>query len=311
MIAISLRNNHTVMQHFTKTLRALVAAHRPKLVLAVLADFFESRRPDLHQQTLMIQANLAQTEREISTGVLDRTEARKLFAQVNAGLLQLIEAVPGCAADETAAIARAQEIERGFHAEEPAQGAKSGPSPLVWGLAVAVIALVVAVWWSLRPAGKEPVSTKPAQPVAEAPAPKSLGERKAETDAWRAQAKTLGEQGQWNKALETLNKAFGLDFDDAELFNQRADVYLHLGRYAEARNDAQRAIALNPNYCWGHLSLAQASSKLGDEEAFYAHLETALRKRCEAWKFTEHIGLLEYRDKPRFRRLVGKYKGGD
>jgi tetratricopeptide (TPR) repeat protein len=296
------------MQHFTKTLRSLVAAHRPKLVLAVLADFFEASSPDLHRQTLMIQANLAQTEREIATGVLDRAEARQLFARVNAGLLQLIEAVPGCAADETAAIARAQEIERTFQAEEPARVGKSGPNPLVLGLVAVVLALAAVVWWALRPAQKTALNETANLHPKEQSAPKSPGERKAENEAWRARAKTFGEQGQWNKALEAINNAFGLDFDDAELFNQRADIYLHLGRYSEARDDASRTITRNPNFCWGYLSLAQAYAKLNDEESFYHNLEQALIKHCEAWLFTEQVGFLEYRDRARFKRLMAKYR---
>jgi tetratricopeptide (TPR) repeat protein len=108
--------------------------------------------------------------------------------------------------------------------------------------------------------------------------------------------------------LETLNKGFGLGFDNAEIFNERADILLHLARFAEARDDARRAIALDPNDCLPYMSLAQALAKLGDEEGFYSNLETALRKHCKVWKYTQQPGLFEYRNTARFKKLMRQYQ---
>jgi len=105
-----------------------------------------------------------------------------------------------------------------------------------------------------------------------------------------------------------VNNAFGLGFDNDELLNQRANIYLHLSRYAEARGDARKAIALNPEYCDSYVSLAQAQAKLGDVEDFYRNVETALRKRCEVWDYTQQIGLSDFRNQPRFKKLLAQFR---
>ncbi len=128
------------MQQFVKDLRNLVAANRPKLVLAVLTDFFEKYSADFHQQTLMVQANLSQTEREQATGVLSAVEARQSFAKINASLLYLIDAIPSCSSDAATAIARAQEIDRAFREVEPALIAPvNNRSSWIW---LAILALL-------------------------------------------------------------------------------------------------------------------------------------------------------------------------
>jgi tetratricopeptide (TPR) repeat protein len=297
------------MQQFITTLQSLVATNRTKLALAILSDFFAQKRFDLHQQTLMYQATLSKAERDFTTGVATRSEVQQNIAKVNVGLLNLIEEIPQTHNNETEAMERATQIASTFKELEFAPQSTKSQSKLLWIGAFGVLLMTATMVWFtffnveiVIPKSNQIAQNVPVKQV------KTIAEQKTESDAWRKSAEDIAKQGQWSQALTTINKAFGLGFDNAELYNQRADILLHLSRYSEARDDAQRTIALNANFCWGYVTLAQASSKLGNEEGFYTNIETALRKNCEVWKYTQQIGLFEYQNKPRFKNLIKKYK---
>lgn len=295
------------MQHFAKTLRSFVAANRAKLALAVLNDFLPNQMPQLHDEALLLQANLAQAESDFATGVADRREVQQSVARVNAGLLRLIGEVARHAGDEAAALARARQIEAGFDEQEFAPRRLRGFSPWIWVSGAAAAVLAGFLTWKTVASPEEPPRAIKSQPE-QVEKPKSIAEQQAEHRAWLQKARDFAAQGQWEKALETVNKGFGLGFDNAEIFNERADILIHLARFTEARDDARRAIALDPNNCLPYMSLAQALSKLGDTEGFYSNLETALRKHCKVWKYTQQPGLFEYRNAARFKKLMRQYQ---
>jgi tetratricopeptide (TPR) repeat protein len=297
------------MQQFINTLQSLVATNRTKLALAILSDFFAQKQPDLHQQTLMYQATLSKAERDFTTGVATRNEVQQNIAKVNVGLLSMLEEIPKINSNEIEEMERAKQIASSFKELEFVPQSTEKQSNLLWIGAFGVLILTAVMMWftffnveTVIPKSTQIAQTVPVKQV------KTIAEQKTESDAWRKSAEDIAKQGQWSKALVTINKAFGMGFDNAELYNQRADILLHLSRYSEARDDAQRTIALNANFCWGYVTLAQASSKIGNEEGFYTNIETALRKNCEVWKYTQQIGLFEYQNKPRFKNLIKKYQ---
>ena len=61
----------------------------------------------------------------------------------------------------------------------------------------------------------------------------------------RAQAAVS--QGQANIAIESLSQAISIAADNARLFQMRADVYVIMGEYANARVDYSLAVTLDPN----------------------------------------------------------------
>jgi tetratricopeptide (TPR) repeat protein len=297
------------MQHFANTLRALVATNRPKLVLAVLSDFLSKNIPHLHNEALMLQANLSQAERDLATGVANRNEVQQSLAKINAGLLHLIGEIAQHPGDEMAAIERAQEVDAAFHEQEfvPKPARNSTLLLSVSGLIVAVL-LGFLIWKMMVPQAVVEKSAEVLPKPLDSPVVKSLAEQKTEYDAWIKIAEDCSKQGQWQKSLEALNKAFGLGFDNAKLFNLRAESYLHLERYTEARDDARIAITKDANDCFSFMSLAQALSKMGDEAGFYTNIEIALRKHCKVWEYTEQIGIFEHRNTLRFKKLISQYK---
>ncbi len=61
------------------------------------------------------------------------------------------------------------------------------------------------------------------------------------------EANSKMEQGQWNEALELIDKAVVLDDENASLLEMRADVYHKLDRLADAVNDLNRYLKLLPD----------------------------------------------------------------
>lgn len=296
------------MQHFANSLRALVARDQPKLALAVLNDFLAKEMPSIADSGLLLQAQLNRLSQETATGLVNSADARQRLAQINAGILQLINEVAQHPADEMKALARAREVEVAFSKKEintlPAQRSTAW---LRWaGIAAVAVLAIGGIWWTQKsPAPSRVTQEKSAM---EALKPQKPSEQIGEWDAWVKKAENFQEQGQWQSAYTAVNNAFGLGFDNADLYNQRADILLHLNRFAEARDDAQKAITLNPNYCYSYLTLAQAYAKLGDVEAFYHNVEMSLRKNCEVGKLTDHIGIADFKKEARLQRLLKKYE---
>tara|TARA_B110001452_G_scaffold248150_2_gene234676 strand:- start:1352 stop:3019 length:1668 start_codon:yes stop_codon:yes gene_type:complete len=74
-------------------------------------------------------------------------------------------------------------------------------------------------------------------------------------------------QGNFQQAAVLYTEALALDDAQHALYSNRAACFLKLGRYAQAREDAQKCIELAPDFAKGHFRLAlalQAEEKYGE-----------------------------------------------
>jgi len=73
----------------------------------------------------------------------------------------------------------------------------------------------------------------------------------------------LGMQGQYAQALDNFNKAIAINPKFAESYNNRGNTYSKQGAYDQAIFDLKRAIALKPDYFEAHLNLGIVYDKRG------------------------------------------------
>ena len=69
-------------------------------------------------------------------------------------------------------------------------------------------------------------------------------------------------QGKYEKAIATLNKAIELDSGLAEAYNNRAWAYIELEQYEQAIADCNKAIELDPTLTWAYNNRDWAYSQL-------------------------------------------------
>jgi tetratricopeptide (TPR) repeat protein len=96
-------------------------------------------------------------------------------------------------------------------------------------------------------------------------------------DAWaiarRGEAYRL--MGRYAEALADLDRAIGLQPDDAWAIASRGETYRLMGRYAEALADLERAIGLQPDYAWAIARRGEAYRLMGRYAEALADLERA------------------------------------
>ena len=67
-------------------------------------------------------------------------------------------------------------------------------------------------------------------------------------DAYNSRGNAYGNLGQYRQAIEDYNKAIGLKPDYADAYNSRGTAYAKLGQYRQAIEDYNKAIGLKPDY---------------------------------------------------------------
>jgi spermidine synthase len=79
------------------------------------------------------------------------------------------------------------------------------------------------------------------------------------------------------EAMRWTNRAIELDPENETYFAQRAEIHRRAARFAEARDDAQRALALFPDHLPSILLLAESLAFLNDPEGADRELQRARR----------------------------------
>jgi tetratricopeptide (TPR) repeat protein len=98
---------------------------------------------------------------------------------------------------------------------------------------------------------------------------------KAAMKAYR-EASKKGEQGDWTKSIELLEKAVQLDPDFLQAINNLGSHYMRVGRYDAAAQCFRRAIVLAPKTPMLHGNLAQSLLYLRDYQAAEAAAREAI-----------------------------------
>ena len=141
------------------------------------------------------------------------------------------------------------------------------------GLATGVAATVVAgiAWWAWSPgAAIQPALSEPSQPVAteepirpplEPATPEPSGAEQAK--AWRDAGDAKRKLGRWAEAIEDYDRALQLDPRDARAYADRGLAKSELGRWAEAIQDLDRALQLDPRDAYACTNRGVSKARMG------------------------------------------------
>ena len=69
-----------------------------------------------------------------------------------------------------------------------------------------------------------------------------------EVDREHLNVSGLGDNGDFSQAIERLSDALNLNPTNVTLYSNRAAAYMRVCKYAEALNDANRALELKPDW---------------------------------------------------------------
>lgn len=86
----------------------------------------------------------------------------------------------------------------------------------------------------------------------------AAGRHMARVDFKKSAGNDAFKSGDYQQAAVLYTEAIALDDSAAPLYSNRAACFLKLGRYAQAREDAQKCTELNPDFAKGHFRLALA-----------------------------------------------------
>ncbi len=288
------------MSQFAAAVKSLVSDNRLKLALTVLADYWKHTDTEQHNQCVLLQSTLKQAEKEYSLGIITRGEAGQVLAKVRFATLRLADEANEALTDDDTACRRVSALKQSF--AEPELSIKPGVLPAwsVWA-AAAGIAVVAALSYFLsgpQHAGPTDMAAKTNAPIDTA----------VTVDALIREAGQYYGQNNFAKALESANKAIALRPDRGVLYNTRASIYLKQNNIDLADADARRAVLLAPDDCFAYATLAQVCTKQDDTEGFYRNIETSLKQRCEIWKFTDQVGIIEHSTEKRFQDLIKAYQ---
>lgn len=129
---------------------------------------------------------------------------------------------------------------------------------------------------ALRNGGTVTASTKPIEPIADAPTT-TTGSAKAVSVSDMDKINALCRKGKWIEGRKQLQALVDKGVSDAVLFNNLGMSYAQTKDYQKAVEYYQRAIRLKPNgFAAANYNLARALSKLKDKEGSEAALKQAV-----------------------------------
>ncbi|MEJ5226190.1 MAG: ParB/RepB/Spo0J family partition protein, partial [Anaerolineales bacterium] len=94
--------------------------------------------------------------------------------------------------------------------------------------------------------------------------------------AWHTLGKYYSEVGQFDKAIEAINRAIAIDGTKDIYYYHLGQAYAAARRYLEAIRAFEQTVALNPQHVFAHCSLAGYYRKLGNDSEAIKHIEIAL-----------------------------------
>ncbi len=114
--------------------------------------------------------------------------------------------------------------------------------------------------------------------------------------------------GKNEEALQDFNKAIEIDSEYADAYNNRADLLRKMGEYEQAFQNINKALMIDSNDAYTHSTLAEIYAETGEETLFYENTEKALELGCPVWEFIDDKAYDNYRNSPRFKKLLAKYQ---
>ncbi len=288
---------------FSNTLKKLIAEGRIKVSLQILSDFFQSRDQTLFNDALLLQSNLTDAERNLSQGLITQVEANQAFAKIKKGVLLLIDEVSQMSFDEKNVLDRAQHLLESFKEMEP-DWSKNGSRSL-WP-ALLLLSLLLALGWLgyrqfIQDDHSQVVKTDPAPPKM------TIRDSTENAEAYYKEAINHVRQRMYDKAIFNFTKAINLQQSNAKYYNARADALFNQKEYANAKNDAIKAILLDANFAQAYVTLAQCCSKLNDVECFYHNIELSMKKHFPLWEHDQEPGIFEHTNESRYKQLITRY----
>jgi serine/threonine protein kinase len=116
-------------------------------------------------------------------------------------------------------------------------------------------------------------------------AARMIGLRSGNPTGYLFSALAAREQGLFEEAINDHNEAIMLDPEDPDLYEQRRETYMRMGRYALALADAQRASRLDPENLSHHVRVFMALVALKEYEQAKRQYERVI---SEPWAQTEY-----------------------
>jgi tetratricopeptide (TPR) repeat protein len=118
---------------------------------------------------------------------------------------------------------------------------------------------------------------------------------KSEHNQALQQVRLLISRGQLDRAEALATRLIGLAPNFAEVYNQRAIIYFHEGRFAESAEDCQRVLSRNPYHIGAISGLAQCELELNRLADALLTLRRASQLQPYSERLRETIKLLEAR----------------
>lgn len=105
----------------------------------------------------------------------------------------------------------------------------------------------------------------------------SEGQKQAESERLQSEGNVAADAEKYSSALQAWDKALRLTPARAVLHEQKAQVFLQLGRYWDAVQCATEAAALESGWADAFLTLGRAQLGLGEPELALKSMETVLQ----------------------------------
>ena len=101
--------------------------------------------------------------------------------------------------------------------------------------------------------------------------------------------------GEYETALDLLNKAIADNANNADLYSERGVVYHHLKRNQEALREMEKALVLEPNNSYRYSTRAYIKNSIGDIEGAVRDYEKAVKLDPKDAIAYNNLGMMQER----------------